>query len=488
MARIRGSKYLEIEDFVVFYSRHCELIANLHELILKHSVVAKSDLIYGDSVHPTEKKEMSYQLRPGWSPERLRSHCYVGDVVVASQDLVDQVGGVKFLRKLSPHDRALRLSEVAKHPVHLNTVLYYSPLDRSFPTADMAAVRSHCSRVGIDADCVLSEDGSVVKVLRRLSNEPKVCVVIPTRGDSTEIRGKRVNLAANAISSLCEKSTYRNFEIIAVIDTVATDESRQEIIDAGGKCLSVIDFDEPFNFAKKINIAALQTDADYLLFMNDDIEIFSPEVIQNLLSYFQDSQVGIVAPLLLFENERVQSAGHLMNPVPFDLYRGYEAESTAGFNILQVAREVSSVIAAFAITPTDLFLEAGGFCIDFPGDYNDVDYALKIKTLGKKAIFTPYVKCWHFESMTRKPGLNTSAIELLGTRWKHEIENDFYGNPLLQKYEFIWKANVDSSRSLADAVGGEAEWDEEEWRFLQTLPDRNIHRTMFFPQKIRWKN
>ena len=484
----RRAKVKVLNNHVVFESPDSEAVGNIDSLLNSIDSLSNADFIYGDSAHYENSMDFSFQLRPGWSPERLRSHCYVGDVVVASQDLVDQVGGVRFLRKLSPHDRALRLGEVAKHPMHLNTVLYYSPLDRSFPTADLAAVQSHCARVGIDADCVLSEDGSVVKVLRRLSNAPKVCVVIPTRGDSAEIRGKQVNLAANAISSLCEKSTYRNFEIIAVIDTVATDESRQEIVEAGGKSLSVIDFDEPFNFAKKINIAALQTDADYLLFMNDDIEILSPEVIHNLLSYFQDSQVGIVAPLLLFEDEKVQSAGHLMNPVPFDLYRGYAAESRAGFNILQVAREVSSVIAAFAITPTDLFLEAGGFCNDFPGDYNDVDYAFKIKTLGKKAILTPYVKCWHFESMTRKPGLNTSAIELLGTRWKHEIENDSYGNPSLQKYEFIWKANVDSSRSLADAVGGEAEWDGEEWRFLQTLPDRNFHRTMFFPWKIRWKN
>jgi GT2 family glycosyltransferase len=483
----RHAKVKSFGDYVVFESPHCQVVGNIGLLLDPTNSVDRGDFLYGDSAHNESWKEFSYQLRPGWSPERLRSHCYVGGVVVASKDVVDKAGGTEFLRKLSPHDRALRLSEVAKNPQHLNAVLYYSPFDRSFPTADVDAVRSHCSRMGINADCVSSEDKSVVRVIRRLDSEPKVCVIIPTRGDSAEIFGKQTNLAANAIRSLCEKSTYRNFEILVVIDTVASDQSRQEIIEAGGEYLSIIDYDEPFNFAKKINIAALQTDADYLLFMNDDTEIYSPEVIQHLLSYFQDPEVGLVAPLLLFEDEKVQSAGHLMNPVPFDLYRGYETESTAGFNILQVAREVSSVIAAFAMTPTKLFLDAGGFCNDFPSDYNDVDYALKIKTLGRKTIVTPYVKCWHFESKTRKPGLNASAIELLGSRWKHEIENDIYGNPSLQKYEFIWKANVDSFESLANAVGANAEWDGEEWHILRTLPEKNLHRTMFFPWKIRWK-
>jgi hypothetical protein len=124
--------------------------------------------------------------------------------------------------------------------------------------------------------------------------------------------------------------------------------------------------------------------------------------------------------------------------------------------------------------------------MDFPSDYNDVDFALKLRTVGKKTIFTPYVTCWHFESKTRIPKLDPDAIELLGARWRHEIENDFYANPMLQKYEFIWKANVEGEISLRDAIDENANWDDEEWQSLQLLQDKHLHRTMFFPRRI-WR-
>jgi GT2 family glycosyltransferase len=486
MARIRGSKYLEIEDFIVFYSRDCELIANLHELILKHPVVAKSDLIYGDSVHPTEKKELSFQLRPGWSPERLRNHCYVGEVLIARRGLVQKVGDIKSLCRMTSHERALRLSEQSEGTAHIGEILYLSPFDRRLPNVDLDAVRAHCLRMHIDARCELSEDSQVVEVIREIKRAPRVCVIIPTRGDYAEVFGAKRNLASSAIKSLREKTTYKNIEILVVIDAEASEESRREIIEAGGSDLTVIEYNAPFNFAEKINLAALSTSADFLLFMNDDIEIDSPNVIEVMLSYFEDDQIGLVGPMLKFEDGTIQSAGHILNPIPFDLYRGFAAEISGGFNFLKPAREVSGVIAAFSMTRADLFREVGGLCMDFPSDYNDVDFALKLRTVGKKTIFTPYVTCWHFESKTRIPKLDPDAIELLGARWRHEIENDFYANPMLQKYEFIWKANVEGEISLRDAIDENANWDDEEWQSLQLLQDKHLHRTMFFPRRI-WR-
>jgi GT2 family glycosyltransferase len=477
----------EVSGFIIFESADCAVVGNIHELLESGHLLANADFVYGDSAHQVNLTQFSYQIRPEWSPERLRSHCYVGGVVAASPSLVEKAGGTHFLRELSSHDRALRLSEIAENPVHLDAILYCSPIDRSFPTADLAAVRSHCERMNIDAECSLSDNGDVVSVIRRLSQEPRVCVIIPTRGDSAEVFGTSRNLAANAIRTFREKSTYRNFEIVAVIDSVASAESRLEIIEAGGDDLTILDYDSPFNFAEKINAASVYTDAEYLLFMNDDTEIYSPEVISVLLSYFEDQEIGLVAPLLVFEDGSIQSAGHLLNPVPFDLYRGYAPESRGGFNIVRVAREVSSVIAAFSMTPTKLFLEVGGMSTKFPSDYNDVDYALKIQRTGRKVIYTPYAKCWHFESKTRKPGFDSSAIELLGARWKDVIENDPYGNSKLQRYEFVWKTNIEDQFSLADAVGEGAVWNGNEWRQLQALPDRDLHRTMFFPWKIWWK-
>jgi GT2 family glycosyltransferase len=486
MLRTRSSKVLQVGDFFVFYSRDCELVDNIEELISQNPVVAESDLIYGDSVHPTEKKELSYQLRTGWSPERLRNHCYVGEVLIARRGLVQKVGDIKTLCRMTSHERALRLSEQAESAAHVGEILYLSPFDRRLPSVDLDAVRSHCLRMQIDARCELSEDSQVVQVLRGVTGSPLVCVIVPTRGDYAEVFGAKRNLAASAIKSLREKTTYKNIEIIAVVDAEASKVSRSEIIEAGGNDLTVIEYNAPFNFAEKINLAAVSTSADFLLFMNDDIEIDSPNVIEVMLSHFEDNQVGLVGPMLKFEDGTIQSAGHILNPIPFDLYRGFSPEISGGFNFLKPAREVSGVIAAFSMTRADLFRKVGGLCMDFPSDYNDVDYALKLRTAGKTTIFTPYVTCWHFESKTRVPKLDPHAIELLGARWRYEIENDFYANPRLQKYEFIWKANVEGEISVRDAIDENANWDDEEWQSLQLLQEKHLHRTMFYPRRI-WR-
>jgi GT2 family glycosyltransferase len=203
-----------------------------------------------------------------------------------------------------------------------------------------------------------------------------------------------------------------------------------------------------------------------------------------LRGYLEDPGIGLVAPLLLFGDGTVQSAGHLLNPRPFDLYRGYTVESSGGGEMLKVAREASSVIAAVALTRRADFVGAGGLCEEFPGDYNDVDYALKLALGGKRTVITPYVRCRHLESKTRRAVPDSGAIARLGARWSALIENDPLGNPGLQRFEFIWKADVDTHWALNEALGRSVRWDSEEWRALQDSPDRQLHRTMYFPHKV----
>jgi len=186
----------------------------------------------------------------------------------------------------------------------------------------------------------------------------------------------------------------------------------------------------------------------------------------------------------LFEDGTVQSAGHLLNPAPFDLYRGYPVGTPGGSEMLRVAREASSVIAAVALTRRADFVDVGGLCEEFPGDYNDVDYALKLAMSGKRTIITPYVQCRHLESKTRRAVPDGDAIARLGARWQQIIENDPLGNPGLQRHEFIWKADVDTEWSLEEAVGRRVRWDREEWDRLRSATDPRLHRTRYFAHKV----
>jgi len=445
-------RVLKKRDFYVFIPRHCVISTSFIEILEQ---VGNNDFAYADSFHfdPTDHSQFTHQLRPGWSPERLRGHCYVGDVVIARKNLVRRAGGKKFLSSLTSHDRALRLSEKAKSPTHLSALLYGSPIVQRMPDVDVDAVRLHCARTGIDAKVSLCADGVAVKVIRNRASKPTICAIMPTRGTTADIFGRRVVLAAHSIQKLRELSTFGDIELIVVVDADTPESAIEEITKSAGGHVAFITYDKPFNFAEKINLAAVQTDSDYLLFVNDDTEIITPEIIETLLSYFEDPSVGMVAPLLKYEDGTIQSAGHLLNPIPFDLYRGAELRPDSAFGILNVAREVSSVIAAFSITPRKAFELAGGLSVLFPADYNDIDYCLKLDMLGLRTIFTPHAESFHFESKTRIPGEKPESVALLGKRWQHQIENDQYGNKYLQPFQSSWKSNHDSEWSLREAMG-----------------------------------
>ena len=439
----------------VFVPKNCVMPTNLADILEK---MGDADFAYGDSFHfdPDDPSQFTHQLRPGWSPERLRGHCYVGDVVIATKKLVKQAGGKKFLASISSHDRALRLSELAKSPTHLSALLYGSSINDRLPMVDIDAVRSHCARTGIDAEVSDCAEGSAVKVIRTRKDTPSICVIMPTRGTSAEIFGKQVVLAAHSIQKFRELSSFDHVEFVVVADSDAPAVAIEEISKVAGNNVSFLAYDKPFNFAEKINLAAVQTDADYLLFVNDDSAIITPDIIEIMLSYFEDSTVGMVGPMLKYEDSTIQSAGHLLNPIPFDLYRGCEIRSDAAFGMLNVAREVSSVIAAFSMMPRNVFEAAGGLSEFFPADYNDIDLSLKLDMLGYRTIFTPHAECFHFESKTRTPGQNPDAVALLGKRWQHAIENDKYGNRYLEPYQTVWKASHDSQWSLREAMGTES--------------------------------
>ena len=444
-----------IGHYIAFIPAHCKLEREFRTEMGRWLRTSTHDMVYGDSLHPTNDKyeEPIQVLRPGWSPERLRGHCYVGDVVLATVELVTRAGGADALCSLSPHHRALLLSEHAASISRMPHFLYSAPWEYRFPSTDLEAVKSHCLRTKMNAQCYMNENGSGVVVERTQSSEPSVAVIIPTRGTEAEVRGKNRVLAAHAIAQLVEHSTFQNFEIIVVVDDATPATALQDIKNAAPGRVHIVPFDRPFNFAEKVNLGAAHTTADYLLLLNDDTEPSNPHLIKTLLSYFSDDTVGLVGPKLLYEDGSIQSAGHFFNPVPYDSYRGFPGNCAGAYNMLTVTREVSSVIAACALTPRRVFIEVGGLSAQFPGDYNDIDFALKMQLLGKRVLYTPYTDCFHFESKSREAKLNPAHVALLGERWRDQLENETYGHPALQKYQVAWKSNRPGQRSVDEAVG-----------------------------------
>ena len=457
-----GSRNVEVttqalaDDHIIFIRCGDALapsaIEVLSEFIGEHP---EHGMIYGDSAHGSLSRwdEPSQVRRPQWSPERLRSHCYVGELLVAPAQLVERAGGLAALAARHPHDRALILSEFVAAPSRIAEILYTSDQEHLQPSCSIDAVREHCARMSIAANLILDQHLPVVRVRRKISTTPRISVIIPTRGTSDEIHGQRKVLAAHAIETLIARSTYTNFEIVVVADEPTPSEARDAIAAAGRDKVRFVEFSTPFNFADKINLGAVASESELLLLLNDDTEIITPDALETMVGLLADPGVAMVGPMLLYEDGTIQSAGHVLNPVPYDLYRGRDLAHTGAQYLLRVQREVSGVIAACALIKRDAFFEAGGLCTNFPSNYNDVDFGLKLRELGYRVLFTPHAQFFHFESLTRSPKLQPFEVAKIGARWRDKLDDDPYFNPRLERYVSTWKQNVIGQRSLLDAFG-----------------------------------
>jgi GT2 family glycosyltransferase len=142
-----------------------------------------------------------------------------------------------------------------------------------------------------------------------------------------------------------------------------------------------------------------------------------------------------------------------LNPVPYDLYRHRSTDITGAQNMLRVQREVSGVIAAFALVRRTTFEEVGGLCTKFPSNYNDVDFSLKVQEIGHRVLWTPHATVLHFESQTRSPLLQAFEVAAIGARWRDKLDDDPYSNPHLERYQSIWKQNSIAQESMSFALG-----------------------------------
>jgi GT2 family glycosyltransferase len=195
-------------------------------------------------------------------------------------------------------------------------------------------------------------------------------------------------------------------------------------------------YQEPFNFAKKMNFLAKHASGEHLLILNDDIEVISPEWMTAMLEYSQLPEVGVVGAKLYYPDGRLQHVGVVMGigGGASHVFTGKPKDFPGYFASTKVIRNYSVVTGACAMTKRRLFEELGGFDEKFRIDYNDVDYCLRLRAKGLRVVYTPYAELFHHESTSlgsRAGKVGEAEERLLRRRWAEVIANDPYYNPNL---------------------------------------------------------
>ncbi len=161
------------------------------------------------------------------------------------------------------------------------------------------------------------------------------------------------------------------------------------------------------------------------MFLNDDMEILSEDWVERMICFLEDPTVGLVGPLLLLDNFLIQSAGHTAAPPSHFAMRLPPTAGAGGGRPLDLNREVSGITGACMAVRKDTFFDVGGFSVDFPLNFNDVDFGFKIYDRGLRIIWTPDARLFHFESKSRESPSSrcpsgTASTQLWGRLMKRD--------------------------------------------------------------------
>ncbi|HEX7058273.1 MAG TPA: glycosyltransferase [Solirubrobacterales bacterium] len=387
-------------------------------------------------------------FKPDWSPERMRTQMYTCHLSVMRRSLVEEVGGFDAEFEGSQDwDLVLKVTERARAVLHVPRILYHWRMletsaagggEAAKPWAYEAgkrAVQAHCDRIGLSARVERDEeDPGLYHLQPALSEHPPVSIVIPTAGQTREVRYEQVVLVAHCVRSIVETSTYPNYEIVCVYDDATERAVLDELREIAGERLRLVRYDREFNFSAKVNLGAASSEGEHLLLLNDDMEVITPDWIERMVMYSGMEGIGAVGARLLWEDGRLQHAGVLFENggLPGHIYRGFSRAFKGYSNNAVIAQNYMAVTGACLMTPRDAYEEVEGFTTALPLNYNDMDYCLKLRSKGLRIVYDPDTVLFHFESSSRSKEVEDWEMELLVDRWLPLTAVDPYTNPNLR--------------------------------------------------------
>jgi O-antigen biosynthesis protein len=439
-------------DFVAFLQTDDELPPQaLFELVHRLQREPNADVVYSDEdVISVGGRRAEPLFKPDWSPVLLLSINYLERFALLRRQLVDNVGG--FSAEFGPgqsYDLVLRLTEKTDRIVHVPKVLYHR---RSRPTT-LASTMSR--RAAIDDDrCALMSTlarrglrGHVSALsLRRgarcyatrfeLADRPLVSIIIPTRNNRP--------LLQNAIESIRRVTEYERYEIL-VIDNGSTSPDAIEYLASLPPGCQCVPWNEPFNYSAINNFGVRHAQGEQLLFLNDDVEVISPDWLTAMLEHAQRPEVGAVGARLLYADGRIQHAGVVVgvNRGAVNAFRRRTAESGSP-SLAELVREVSAVTGACMMMRREVFERVNGFDEGLPVIFNDVDLCLRIRQNGYTVLYTPHARLYHYEGSSRGRRNPNEDRQIFQERWAQLLTHgDPYYNPNLTDTHDDWSLRLD---------------------------------------------
>ena len=419
------------------------------------------DVLYTDEdkVSMDGKHYFDPNFKPDYNLFRLRENNYICHIFVVKKALTDRVGLLRAeFDGAQDYDFIFRCCEEADKVVHIPKVLYHwrchmdstaaDPESKAYAyQAGRRAIKEHYQRMGIDASVEMTERPGWYRSYVKIQDNPKISIIIPNKDHIEDLE--------LCLFSLTKRSTYKNYEILIVennSEKPETFEYYKKLPDRYPK-VKVLTWEKEFNYSAINNFAAKQAEGVYLLFLNNDVEILTPQWIEEMLQICQQKDVAITGAKLYYPDDTIQHAGVVLGlgGIAGHIMCKASREDPGYFGRTVTVQEISAVTAACMMIRTEDFWNAGGFDETFQVAFNDIDLCMKVRAAGKKIVFTPYAELYHYESKSR--GLEDTPekqfrfdkeVKAFEAKWSEQLaKGDPYYSPNLSVTEGDCSLRVD---------------------------------------------
>ncbi len=368
-----------------------------------------------DKIDESDNRYDAY-FKQDFAPDTLRCQNYICHFSMFKKELIDELNGFKpDYDGAQDYDIFLRMSEITdpKDIIHVPRILYHWRV-HSESTAKLnshaknyafeagkKAIEDHLKRVGLKGTVSEGCIEGIYRVDYDVIGEPMVSIVIPNKD------GK--DILKVCIDSIIEKSTYKNYEIVVVENNSTTDEIREYYKELENdkktkeKVRIVYYPNKGFNYSGIINYGVKQANGEYIVQLNNDTEVITPNWMELMLGFCQRKDVGGVGVKLYFPDETIQHAGIIVGigGIAGNRFKSIPKDGHGYFANESMIQNLSAVTAACIMNPKSIYEEVGYMDEGLAVAFNDVDFCLKIREKGYLIVYNPFVEFWHYESKTR---------------------------------------------------------------------------------------
>lgn len=396
--------------------------------------IGKPDLIYTDEDVrcPDETKTTETAeplLKPDFSPDYLESYCYIRHLCCIRKTV--------FLQVLRENDGNPAIEELIHRAAKQSNSIFHIPKVLYHTNAEHAPKVAEPSKESMAADAGTKEAEE--------KQQPLVSILIPNKDEKASLE--------KCITSI-RQGSYRNYEIIIIENNSKSGEIFEyyKELQAQYQNIRVVEWKPEipgtFNYSAINNYGASHARGEYLLFLNNDIEIITKDYMERMLALCEKENTGAVGAKLYYPDDTIQHAGIVIGiggharGIAANMCVG-QVRSDSGYMYRASLRQnLSAATAAFLMVPAKVFREVDGFCEALSVAFNDVDLCLKIRKKGYLIIYEPSVEAYHYESKSRgqedteeKVRRFQEEIEYMRTRWIDILkQGDPYYHPGLTRY------------------------------------------------------